>query len=193
MSAFIAIHPVIMPVCAADQALHGRPKVAALRAQARQALAQSADYAGVVLGALRKNAQGAPLPSNGIHWSLSHKGTAVAAVTASRPIGIDLEIVRPCNPGLYQRIADDREWALAGAVNPELFFRIWTAKEAVLKAVGQGLTGLSDCRIHEILDDTRMIITYENTIWPVVHRWWQAHHLVAVTANHDQIIWHLPE
>ena len=91
-------------------------------------------------GPLEKDKNGAPLPSKGTYWSLTHKSANVAAVVAPRPVGIDIEVLRPCNPNLYQRIASAEEWDLAATVSDKNFFRYWTAKEAVLKAVGKGLT-----------------------------------------------------
>ena len=57
-------------------------------------------------------------------------------------MGIDIEQVRSVKDGVMAKIADEQEWALAGGKAPESFFRFWTAKEAVLKAMGVGFTGL---------------------------------------------------
>jgi 4'-phosphopantetheinyl transferase len=72
------------------------------------------------------------------------------------------------------------------------FFRFWTAKEAVLKAIGKGLIGLSDCRIHKIIDDTRLQLICNRSTWMVVQRWIRSDHLVAVTADQVDICWHEP-
>ena len=100
------IHPVIMAVPEPDRRLKGRHKVTALRRIARKALYQSARYSGFTLGTLEKAENGAPLPSNGIYWSLTHKESYVAAVTAPQPIGIDIEKNRPFTEGLYRRLAE---------------------------------------------------------------------------------------
>lgn len=190
MNRFTTIHPVILAVPYPDIGLKGREKVTALRRRAREALAYSADLSGVRLGPLEKNDQGAPLPSNGVHWTLTHKERYVAAVTAPHPIGIDIEMMRPFNPALHQRLADDTEWALAPEVTQALFFRYWTAKEAVLKAVGQGLAGLSRCRIETIADHEHLIVSYEGSRWTVAQYWNTKEHIVAVTADHVDIQWH---
>jgi 4'-phosphopantetheinyl transferase len=185
-----AIHPVIMAVPQPDLELKGREKVAALRRCARKALAHSARCSSVSLGPLKKDDHGAPLPFNGVHWSLTHKESFVAAVTAPHPIGIDIEKVRPFNAALHQRLAGDGEWALAPEVTQTLFFRYWTAKEAVLKAVGKGLVGLSDCRIIAIMDDRHLIVTFQDSKWTVAQYWGTKDHIVAVTADHVEIKWH---
>lgn len=184
------IHPVIMAVPDSDAVLKGREKVAALRRCAREALAHSARFGGVSLGPLEKDEHGAPLPFNGVHWSLTHKERFVAAVTAPHPIGIDIEMVRPFNAALHQRLAGDGEWALVQEVTQALFFRYWTAKEAVLKAVGRGLAGLSSCHIEAIPDDDHLIVAFKDSKWTVAQYWGTKDHIVAVTADGVEIQWH---
>lgn len=185
------IHPVVMAVPIEDRHLKGREKVAALGRYARQALNRSAEFSGVSMGPLNKNEKGAPIPTNGIHWSLSHKSAFVAAVTAGQPIGIDIEKLRECSKALYERIASPNEWDLAPTVTQVLFFRIWTAKEAVLKAAGQGLTGLSDCRILSIDDTARLTVQYKDATWRVVQYRIGDDHIASVTENAQTIEWHL--
>ena len=185
------IHPVIMAVPESERSLRGREKVAALRRIAREALHQSARYSGVTLGQLEKTDNGAPLPSNGNHWSLTHKEQYVAAVTAPHPIGIDIEMDRPVSEGLYKRVADPEEWALAAEMTQAMFYRFWTAKEAVLKAVGKGITGLTQCRIVEILDNARLKLRYEQSIWRVTQKRIAENHLVALTTGDIDIEWHM--
>lgn len=184
------IHPVILPVSAADQRLVRRSKVEALRRRARQAATQSVQYGGWRLVAFEKNAGGVPLPSNGIYWSLSHKEDMVAAVVAPWPVGIDLEKMRPITQGLYKRLAEASEWALAPRKDEVIFFRYWTAKEAVLKAVGKGLAALSHCRIERIVDDLHLRLSYEKTLWNVTHHWVGTDHLVTLTSDDTVIEWH---
>ena len=132
------LYPVVLAVPPERRLLKGREKVRYLSRHARRALALSAGKTGTVLQHLPKDQDGVPLPVNGIHWSLSHKSEFVAAVTASRPVGIDIEAIRPCSEGLFKRIAQSQEWSLVDPVSTETFFRFWTAKEAVLKATGIG-------------------------------------------------------
>jgi 4'-phosphopantetheinyl transferase len=190
MNSKTILHPVVLAVPESDLGLKGREKVAALGRHARQALAQSARLAGMRLGPLEKDDHGAPLPSNGIHWSLTHKECYVAAVTAPHPVGIDIEKIRPVHEGMHQRLADDAEWALAPEITRMLFFRYWTAKEAVLKAVGKGLSGLSSCRVDAIADADHLILSYEDSQWTVAHFWGTKEHIVTITADRAAIQWH---
>jgi len=84
--------------------------------------------------------------SNPLHFNLSHsQGLALYAFTRDRQIGIDIEYVRHL-PGLDQIVAQffsARERATFRALPPSqqqaAFFHGWTCKEAVLKALGEGL------------------------------------------------------
>ncbi|MBT8338456.1 MAG: 4'-phosphopantetheinyl transferase superfamily protein [Desulfatitalea sp.] len=187
------IHPVIMPVSVPDQRLVRRAKVQALRRQARAALALSARFSGLALGKLEKADTGAPLPSAGTFWALSHKSTMVAAVAARHPIGIDIERIQSISPAMEKRLAGDAEWQLAPTKDLPLFFRYWTAKEAVLKAVGVGLTGLSRCRVQHILDANHLILSYDDQPFRVTHHWVSQTHLVAITSGDAAIAWHFIE
>ncbi len=191
MSPSTKIHPVIVAVPKTDQTLSGRDKVAALSRHARHALDLSARFSGHTLGPLKKDERGAPLPTNGIHWSLTHKMRFVAAVSAPQRVGIDIERIKPCSQRLYQRVADPEEWGLAPEVSPTIFFRYWTAKEAVLKAVSRGLGGLTRCRIAKIVDDKRLQLTYDGGMWTVIQHWIADDHIVAVTASDDEVEWHV--
>lgn len=183
------IYPVILKVPEAIQPLSGHAKVDALQRLAREALAFSGRKSGWPVFRLKKDGKGAPIPENGIYWSLSHKSRFVAAVTAPYPVGIDIEKIRPVNEALKHRIASRKEWRLdSGTESNFLFFRFWTAKEAVLKAVGVGLTGLSKCRATEIIDEQRLCLTYGKTVFRVAQSRYMDH-LVAVIIDHRPIYW----
>jgi 4'-phosphopantetheinyl transferase len=185
------IYPVIMPVADHEVRLTGRAKVQALSRRAREALSLSAQKSSLVLTVLDKDPDGVPLPDHGVYWSLTHKSAFVGAVAANWPIGIDIEKIRPPSPALRQRIADPQEWRLAsGRDLDRLFFQYWTAKEAVLKAVGKGMAGLSRCRIVQILDPTSLALAYEDRPFLVEERFF-AGHVVAVVKKVERVFWTL--
>jgi 4'-phosphopantetheinyl transferase len=96
------IYPVLMPVSVSGRALAGKERVAHLSALARRALSLSANKSGVSLDRLDKDEGGAPLPFEGVYWSVSHKETFVAGVAAPAPVGIDIERIRPCSDALFR-------------------------------------------------------------------------------------------
>ncbi|NVK40899.1 MAG: 4'-phosphopantetheinyl transferase superfamily protein [Oceanospirillaceae bacterium] len=93
------------------------------------------------------NAWGRPeLSCGGLSFNVSHSGShALIAISACRRVGVDVEWIDPalawqalsgllCTAAELRSIlespGDRRRWA---------FFRYWTAKEALLKAQGQGI------------------------------------------------------
>ncbi|MGA6925584.1 MAG: 4'-phosphopantetheinyl transferase superfamily protein [Desulfosarcina sp.] len=185
------LYPVIIPVPDARRFLKGRDKVAALSRLARVALAESCRKSDLRLDGLPKNENGVPLPVDGVHWSLTHKSDVVGGVASRLPVGIDLETIRPVSDALCAKVADRREWLLVGEKDRSMaFFRIWTAKEAVLKAVGKGMAGLSRCRVTAVDDRSRMTLTYDGACWAVAHFWFDDH-VAALTCHHFEVAWSL--
>jgi len=184
------IYPVILSVPENSRKHLGREKVRALRHRAREALEISAQKSGVVLGELKKNKNGAPLPFNGIYWSLTHKSKYVAGVICPEPIGIDIEEIRPCSAPLFDKIADSREWRLIDEDKVKSFFRYWTSKEATLKAVGTGLTELSKCHIERVVDDVHLITQHRGVRFHIEHHFFKGH-IASIVKNSFQVIWTL--
>ena len=82
-----------------------------------------------------------------VRYSVSHSGAVwLAAVTVGRDIGIDVERVDVGDDSLapMERFFTDDERALLEALPPRERRRtrvqLWTGKEAVLKATGEGIT-----------------------------------------------------
>ena len=82
---------------------------------------------------------------HGPHFSLSHShGLVACALSHDVPLGIDIEpIGRRAPLGVAQTFfsIDERAWLfdLPPAERPLGFFRLWTLKEALIKATGKGL------------------------------------------------------
>jgi 4'-phosphopantetheinyl transferase len=167
--------------------LRGRDKVVRLSSLARKAVQLSAGQSGVNLGELVKSPEGAPLPVGGYFWSLAHKTEYVAGVVADFPIGVDIEKIKPCAPGLYRMAADEAEWKLGGGAGDLLFFRYWTAKETVLKTLGIGLTGLSQCRIIQIVDAHHLKLSCKHHEFDVAQFYFNGH--IAAILAHPDIRW----
>lgn len=116
-----------------------------------------ASYVAVPAGALRLSAgiHGKPqlvpptvdAPHPDITFNVSHSGElALYAIARGREVGIDLERMDATTDieALARRFFSDAERSCFDAVEDErrtaAFFRIWTAKEAYLKARGLGLS-----------------------------------------------------
>jgi len=94
-----------------------------------------------------------------LHFSLSHtRGLVACAVSLDHEVGLDVEASDRAGDGLdiAGRFFAPAELALlreaAPDDRPEVFVRIWTLKEAYLKATGQGLSSVPlDCIAFEPL------------------------------------------
>lgn len=81
-----------------------------------------------------------------LRFSLSHAGDLiVVAVTTARDVGIDIERAdRRVADGVLRRALDDRERAHLASLpadrRDEAALRVWNAKEAYVKAIGEGLS-----------------------------------------------------
>ncbi|MGK0483998.1 MAG: phosphopantetheinyl transferase, partial [Planctomycetota bacterium] len=173
-------------------------RVAAQRAASRAALREAAARAGCPDGCFEKSGErGPPIPTaNGWHWSISHDASFVAAVVSSRgPLGIDLERIALRRRLLVERVADDDERAELGEtedapLDANGFARLWTSKEAVLKAEQIGLPGLAHCKLRQVDGPWRTRMTYRAEARDVVHTR-VASHLVSLssTAPFQRVLW----
>jgi 4'-phosphopantetheinyl transferase len=82
----------------------------------------------------------------GLRFNLSHADDyALIAVALNLEIGIDIEriVIEPANEAIAEQIFTPHEIEIIGASpaekRPEIFYRIWTCKEAYVKARGGGL------------------------------------------------------
>lgn len=187
------VYPVILAVSPQKQRLRGRTRADELSRRARSAVQLSARFSGLKLTNIEKSNTGKPLPDGGTFWSLSHKLEYVAGVVSQDVTGIDIEKIRECSTALCRKIADEMEWRLAGSIanrrnRSHVFFRYWTSKEAVLKAEGVGLQGLSKCRIERVIDANRLIVAYMGREWPVEHFFFDGH-IVSVVMNTNTVEW----
>ena len=111
-----------------------------------------AEYLGCDPVALRLGARdnGKPfLEDASLEFNLSHSGAlALIAVARSRQVGIDVELIRPisdlvslaarvCTPGELATLT-----ALAEPHRQRAFFAMWTRKEALAKATGEGISAV---------------------------------------------------
>ncbi len=81
--------------------------------------------------------------SNPIYFNLSHAGDYAVCVVSNMSVGIDIEGKHKMNEKVMRKCFSEKEknWVNENAQEKqERFFRLWTAKEAVSKATGKGLS-----------------------------------------------------
>ena len=93
------------------------------------------------------SSEGKPMFRGGtIGFNLSHsRNVALVAVASGRSVGVDVQHMTPLNNELelaYQQFSESEITLLAtrsGDERRDLFYRLWTCREALLKAAGIGL------------------------------------------------------
>ncbi len=109
-------------------------------------LAQTPEGIQFVTNAFGKPALAESSTQDNIQFSLSHSGElALVAVTVNRPLGVDVEWIKPLSDHLRiakHHFSTDEVDAL-NKVDPstsgEAFIQLWAGKEALIKARGEGL------------------------------------------------------
>ncbi len=130
-----------------------RDRYLVVRGLLRQTLA---DYLDVEPGTLvfEIGQYGKPaLVGGALHFNLSHSAdTLLIAVADFADIGVDIEASRPRQhlDNLAERCFSDQEYQvwcnLSADERLDAFYRLWTKKEAFVKAVGRGIAlGIEQC------------------------------------------------
>lgn len=124
------------------------------------------------------------------HFSISHSVNRVILANASCPIGTDIEQIRSYNPRVATRFftTDEQAYLSAHDKHRDVFFRLWTCKEAYIKASGKGMncplssfsTLSSEGTFYSFSTEGYFISTY---IEPLIHgapqlRWMNAAELI---------------
>jgi 4'-phosphopantetheinyl transferase len=113
-----------------------------------------ADYLGLPAESIRfiTNQYGKPEVApeqnqSAVHFNLSHSHRMAAfSFTLGQGVGVDIEFIKPLKnmAGLAKHVCSPMEMEEFLALNPaqqqDGFFRLWTRKEAFIKAKGQGLS-----------------------------------------------------
>jgi 4'-phosphopantetheinyl transferase len=86
-------------------------------------------------------------PDPGLQFNLSHAGACVALAVGPSAVGVDVEQVRLGRDleGIARRFfaPEEQRWLARfdASERPQRFFELWSRKESLLKATGEGLAG----------------------------------------------------
>ena len=120
------------------------------------------------LGEWQYNEHGKPYWENGPYFSISHCKAGIAVAVDGQPIGIDIETIRHADEELIARTMNEEERI---GMDERKFTRLWTRKEAVVKAQGVGICSFE--QLQKTLDDgqwTLETFEKENYIYSIA---WQ--------------------
>jgi len=128
-----------------------------------------------VNGATGRPALAPPYDASGLDFNLAHtSGLVVLAIARGRSIGVDVEIHDKKVPlevarRFFSEVEADTLQALPADAQPRRFLRLWTLKEAYLKAIGTGIAGGLDGMTFRI--DDHGACTFERAADPHAARW----------------------
>src|SRR5690606_19129464 len=77
------------------------------------------------------------IPNSGLHFSISHSFSYVAAVMSDKPVGVDVQVFTDKIARLQQKFLSAGEQAFFQN-DPRQLTLAWTAKEAAFKWFGEG-------------------------------------------------------
>ena len=81
------------------------------------------------------------LPDENIYFNLAHSGEMVIIAVDEKELGVDIEKIRPVSKRVATRCytKEEQDWLFDKSDIRE-FYKLWTAKESVLKAIGSGFS-----------------------------------------------------
>jgi len=98
-------------------------------------------YDSISLDTIQYNQFKKPYLSQEFDFSISHSGMYVfCAIGKNLKLGLDIEEIKPINFSEMKNIMSNSEWKHINEASSPLnqFFKLWTLKEAVIKAEGTG-------------------------------------------------------
>ena len=77
-----------------------------------------------------------------IQFNWSHSGELLLCALSDRPVGVDIEVVRPRREELFLRCLTEKEqnWCDSGGDRWHRFYLLWTRRESACKRTGRGLS-----------------------------------------------------
>lgn len=118
-----------------------------------------------------------------VEFNVSHSGDMVVCAVDSKPVGIDVEKIRPIDLKIAKRVFTNEELAYLFGHNPAenefvyttdneilfRFFEIWTSKEAYVKCTGDGIKNIkasvNSSAVQSFLFDDYIVSIYQDEIF----------------------------
>ncbi len=103
----------------------------------------------------------------GFHYNISHSGDYVMLAIADKPVGVDIQLMKPLARDIASRFYSSDEIDYLNEISKDIssleymeaFYRIWCLKESYVKCSGKGLgQGLDSFSVLDRLDDSSIIM-----------------------------------
>jgi len=108
------------------------------------------------LGDFLYNEHGKPYLEHGPYFSISHCKEGIAVVIDETPVGIDIEHIRHADEDLIARVMNEEERLAIRELGMREFTRLWTQKEAIVKAQGTGIVSFEQLQKTLEIGDWRL-------------------------------------
>ncbi len=134
-----------------------------------------------------------------LQFNVSHsEDIAIYGITCHYLIGVDIEYIRPMSEAenLAKRFFSIQEYKhislLSSAKKDREFFKLWTAKEAYLKAIGKGISGgLEKVKISNYEPRQFISLPHSNNInYNLVYLTPHHNYLAAIAVQYNQQTYH---
>ncbi len=104
-----------------------------------------------------------------LYFSISHSGECVICCVSDSEIGCDTEIIKAYNPRIGRRFFTVREAELLEKAEnkDELFTKLWTLKESILKKEATGIVGGLDTYCFADFTQEECFSAYGNSFYTV--------------------------
>lgn len=116
-----------------------------------------------------------------VEFNISHSEEMVVCAISDKPVGIDVEMIRPIGTNILRKLCTDVDLEYIfdnGTITNNIpcnfddqqlcrFYEVWTAKEAYFKCVGTGIKNLKSISMDE-LEEKRKTYQIENYIITVI-------------------------
>lgn len=128
-----------------------------------------------------RTARGKPFfPKNpALHFNLSHSGGYALCALGERPVGIDIQIIKPYKTRLLDRVCspEERRWLRERGDRDGDFAQIWAKKESLCKLRGTGL----QFPLGELRAEDEIFTIYQGEDWRGA--------LCALEPGPEEIVW----
>lgn len=120
----------------------------------------------------RYNEHGKPYIEGGPYFSISHCKEGIAVAIDNQPVGIDIESIRSADEALIERTMNEEERLRIKELGGREFTRLWTQKEAVVKAEGVGIQSFDQLQTIRVQSTEYRVRTFEKEkyIYSIAHK-----------------------